>query len=74
MRDTSSSFLASDSDEDLLDLTDNFMKAKFSFLIRSLNLILLKRGDPYVAKMYKNYVRVKRKQHKKEKNFYERME
>lgn len=49
-------------EEDILkEVSENFMKAKFSFLIKSLNIILLKKSDPFLAKMYTNYLRVKKK-------------
>lgn len=50
-------------------------KSKFKLYYRYLNVLLLKTGDPYVAKMYDKYLKFKKlgKYGKKDKNFYERM-
>ena len=77
--DSDNSYLDSefvDEEELLKEVSDNFLKAKFSLLIKSLNLILLKKSDPFVAKMFKNYLRVKRKGRgdSVQKNFYSRMQ
>ena len=75
-----SSYLGTDyvDEEDIMkELSENIMKAKFSLLIKSLNIILVQKSDPFVAKMYRNYIRVKRKkglEQQRQKNFYQRMQ
>jgi len=52
------------------------MKTKVDFLVKCLNMILLHKSDPFLAKKHSEYLRVKRKQlqEQKEKTFYERMQ
>ena len=46
------------------------------FLSRCLNMILLHKGDPFVAKKHSQYLAAKRRQKKEEleKNFFQRMQ
>lgn len=46
------------------------------FLTKCLNMILLHKGDPFLAKKHREYLAIKRKQRKdeEEKTFYERMQ
>ena len=64
-------------EEDIMkEVSENFLKAKFSSLVKSLNIILLKKSDPFVANMYRNYLRVKRKgrEEQEDSNFFKRMQ